>query len=48
MKAQHTMEFIGRLFNDLTSSQKVEMMAVLYYDLRDSEKDKFLQETENS
>lgn len=42
------MDFIGKLFGDLTYSQKVEMMAVLYYDLRDSERDEFLRQIENA
>lgn len=48
MKAQYMMDFIGRLFNDLSSSQKVDMVATLYCDLSDAEKDEFLRQTENA
>ena len=42
------MDFIGKLFGDLTYSQKVEMMAVLYFNLTDSERDEFLRQIENA
>ena len=42
------MEVIFRLFEDLSPAQKVETLSVLYYDLRDMDKDKFLRETENA
>lgn len=48
MKSQYIMEFIGRIFNDLSSSQKVDMVATLYCDLSDAEKDEFLRQTGNA
>ena len=48
MKPKDTMEVIFRLFEDLSPAQKVETLSVLYYDLRDMDKDKFLRETENA
>ena len=47
MKAQHTMDFIGKLFADLPSVLKVEMLSVLYYDLQDYYKDQFLNNIEH-
>jgi hypothetical protein len=46
MKASDTMYFIGRLFADLSPSLKIEMLSVLYYDLRDYDRDKFLNSIE--
>ncbi len=48
MKAQHTMDFIGKLFADLPSTLKVEMLCTLYYDLQDYYKDQFLNNIEHS
>lgn len=48
MKATDTMDFIGKLFADLPSALKVEMLSVLYYDLRDYDRDRFLKGIENS
>jgi hypothetical protein len=36
------------LFNNLTESEQVDIMVDFYYSMRDSQKDKFLDETENA
>ena len=48
MKPKDTMEVIFKLFDDLSPALKVETLSVLYYNLRDMDKDKFLRETENA
>ena len=48
MKKEDTIEFIVRLFRDLSMSAQVEVMTILYYDMLDGQKDKFLEETGNA
>jgi len=36
------------LFNGLSKSEQVETLVTLYYSMYDSQKDKFLEETENA
>lgn len=43
-----TQDIIITLFNGLANEEKVETLAVLYYTLRDEQKDDFLRETENA
>lgn len=43
-----TQDTIITLFNNLTNEEKVETLTALYYTLRAEQKDKFLEETENS
>ena len=47
MKKQDTIDFICKLFRDLSQSAQVEVMTILYYDMYDGQKDEFLRETEN-
>lgn len=47
MKKQDTIDFICKLFQDLSQSAQVEVMTILYYDMYDGQKDEFLRETEN-
>ena len=48
MKKEDTIEIIIRLFRDLSQSAQVEVMTMLYFDMYDGQKDKFLKETENA
>lgn len=48
MKKEDTIEFVCRLFRDLSKSGQVEVMTMLYYDMTDSQKDEFLRETDNA
>jgi hypothetical protein len=43
-----TQDTIITLFNNLTSKEKVETLTTLYFSLGAAQKDKFLEETENS
>lgn len=48
MKKEDIIEIIVRLFRDLSQTAQVELMTMLYYDMYDKQKDKFLEETENA
>ncbi len=41
-------EEIRDLFNELTDREQVDILVDLYYSMYDSQKDKFLEETENA
>ena len=47
MKKEDTISMIINLFRDLSQTAQVEVMTMLYYDMFDGQKDKFLKETEN-
>lgn len=42
-----TYDAIQLLFSTLSESEQVMLMTELYYSMRDGQKDKFLEETEN-
>ena len=48
MKKQDTFTMLTTLFNDLSESAQVEIMAMFYYQLDDYHKDEFLRETDNA
>lgn len=48
MKKEDTLSMIVTLFRDLSKSAQVETMTMLYYEMYDEQKDKFLRETENA
>ncbi len=43
-----TYEEMHVLFDELTEGEQVDIMVDFYYTMRDSQKDKFLRETENA
>lgn len=42
------MDFIGELFEDLPNPMKSECLAMLYFGMRDAQKDDFLERTDNA
>ena len=48
MKKEDNFDIIITMFRDLSKSEQVEIMTMLYYDMYDGQKDQFLRETENA
>lgn len=45
MKKVDTIEFITRLFHDLSKTSQVEVITQLYFEMNDYQKDEFLRKT---
>lgn len=48
MTTQSVFEEMRDLFDNLTEGAQVDIMVELYYTMRDAQKDRFLEETENA
>lgn len=48
MTTHSAYEEMRDLFAELTEGEQVDIMVELYYTMRDSQKDRFLEETENA
>lgn len=48
MTTHSAYEEMRDLFSTLTQGEQVEIMVEFYYSMRDAQKDKFLEETENA
>lgn len=48
MTTHSAYEEMRELFDTLTEGEQVDIMVEFYYSMRDAQKDRFLEETENS